>query len=152
MAVVRTNPLPAGRYWIYVFRPGYTTWVEWRTAYQDVLTIERQEGVEAPLLPGVSSPATGHSMTSESMWILFRTSEPTTWPQVELGFPTIAEEAGLKERTDIEQAPPPPPSVGETIDNAVEGAETAVERVGQSLENLAFAALVIWGISRVMKD
>lgn len=91
-AMERTNPLPAGRYWVDVFAPqedAFQAWLQKNKANVAVTTTETFDPIDG--YPG-------------RVWRLFEVSAPVTWEGP--GFPTIAG-ADVQTAADTVQRPDP---------------------------------------------
>lgn len=91
-AVERTNPLPAGRYWIDVFAPDTDTFNAWLSSNTATIKVISTQHFDA------------NSGGPPRDWILFQVTAPTPWHGP--GFPTIAD-ASVTSSDDTAQKPPP---------------------------------------------
>ena len=86
MPQVRANPLPAGRYWIFVQSPSIEILEQW-LKYPGVTTLKREES--GGMRPFVSP---------NEVFVLFEISLPLPWPRG-IGFPNSAARTSTKPRT-----------------------------------------------------
>ena len=111
MAVERRDPLPPGRYWIYVLEDELEDWDEWARDHSGavhVVASERQTTL-SPYTPAVMATRPDGSiiMDAAGAWILFDVMAPTPW--VGFGFPTIVTDPTITRSEQIVQAPAPDP-------------------------------------------
>lgn len=111
MAVERRDPLPPGRYWVYVLEDELVRWDEWardHSATVHVVSSERKKKLSSytPAL-FVTRPDLSIIMDEAGAWFLFDVSAPTPW--VGFGFPTIVTDPAVRSSTDVEEAPDPEP-------------------------------------------
>jgi hypothetical protein len=133
-ALERTNPLPAGRYWVDVFQPDAEAFGAWLS----------------------SNKATVHVVSTQSFekndggpprdWYLFQVSAPTPWQGP--GFPTIAD-ASVTSSADTAQRPDPAPDpVSQLADassdlfSSVHSAATALPMVAVIAAGVGVAILI----------
>jgi hypothetical protein len=111
MAVERRDPLPPGRYWIYVLEDELEDWDEWsreHSATVRVVASERKKKL-SPFVPAifVTRPDLSIIMEEAGAWFLFDVTAPTAW--VGFGFPTIVTDMTIIRSEQVEQAPDPLP-------------------------------------------
>jgi hypothetical protein len=111
MAMVRKNPLPAGRYWIDIPRGSQDIWDLWLKKNADVVHVEKKE----------SDSWLKTSITN----YIFTVDEPTIWPRG-VGFPNTAG-AEVKKKADVVQRPPPPTAADVVKDIAQTASEAATQ-------------------------
>jgi hypothetical protein len=128
-AVERTNPLPAGRYWVDVFTPqeaAFQSWLQRNKANVIVTSTETFPGEThwfGPDDPG-------------RVWRLFEVNAPVTWEGP--GFPTIAG-ASVKSSADTSDRPAPEP---DAIDK--------LKDLGGDTTSAAKTALIVTGVAVVV--
>ena len=93
MPQVRANPLPAGRYWIFVQSPSIEILEQW-LKYPGVTTLKREES--GGMRPFVAP---------NEVFVLFEISLPLPWPRG-IGFPNSAA-PDEHEAADVKTRPPP---------------------------------------------
>ena len=111
MAVERRNPLPPGRYWVYVLEDELEAWDEWareHSATVRVVASEQKKKLPA-FRPAIfaTRPDLSIIMDEAGAWILFDVTAPTEW--VGFGFPTIVTDMTITQSSQVEQAPAPDP-------------------------------------------
>lgn len=133
MPQIRKNPLPAGRYWIFVQQPSIDILDQW-LKYPGVEVEKREES--GGLRPFVSP---------NEVFVIFDISLPLPWPRG-IGFPNSAA-PDERQATDVKQRPPP-----QTVKQVVKDiAETASEAATEAVTGtvvLALIALYIMSRSR----
>ena len=131
MPQVRKNPLPAGRYWIFVQAPSIEILDQW-LRYPGV-TIEKRE--ESGGFKPFVSP--------NEVFVLFEISLPLPWPRG-IGFPNAAA-ADERKAADVKTRPPPL-----TVKQAVKDiAETASEAATSAITGTVIVvAIVLWAASQ----
>jgi len=111
VALERRDPLPPGRYWIYVLEDELEDWSEWSRAHAATVHVvaSEQKTKLAPFTPAVFATRWDGSiiMDGAGAWFLFDVSAPTPW--VGFGFPTIVTDMTIRRSTDVEAAPEPEP-------------------------------------------
>lgn len=128
MAVERRDPVPAGRYWVFLKKeeiPAWQSWVKNSSPNVAVVASETQFVTPDGMLWAVSpESATRLDVLKEARgeWILFDVKAPTPW--VGFGFPTIAD-GSVKSSTDVITAPSPEPDVHPS-EKIVEAVKTLV--------------------------
>jgi len=125
MPIMRTNPLPPGRYWVDVFDPKRGEFRGWLADHSDTVHVVHQEDK----LPRDDYPA--------ETWYLFEVLAPTPWEGP--GFPTIADDS-VKASVDTSDRPAPPPSIAEQTGEVID----SVEAAAKSAEEAAKTGL--WGV------
>lgn len=105
MAVERRDPVPPGRYWVFILPKEEEQWARWVTANQAtvrVVGVERKEKLE-PYVPAIfaTRPDLSIIMQDGGAWLLFDILQPTPW--VGLGFPTIVNSSSVKSSSQVEQ-------------------------------------------------
>ena len=124
MALVRTQPLPAGRYWIDVRGEQLDAWMAWIKANPGTVTVEHAEPVEVTPFIG---PAVGIT------FFIFSTARPLQFDQRLFGFPSSAP-ADIKSANDTAQRPPTPSIKSEFIDPLLEQVQAAAgSNLGRAL-------------------
>ena len=110
MAVVRTSPLPPGRYWVVVFERDALEWSLWTRRYADRVKVRATQGLD----PGsVLENLLGGNAPAE--WVQFDVTEPVPWEGP--GFPNSIPE-GIPVPTswgEVVQAPEPEPTTEERL-------------------------------------
>ncbi len=111
MAVERREPLPPGRYWIYILEDELGDWDEWARAHSAtvrVVATERKTALpsHAPAVM-VTRPDLSIIMDAAGAWVLFDVLTPTPW--IGFGFPTIVTDRSITQSSHVEQAPDPEP-------------------------------------------
>lgn len=132
MPQVRQNPLPVGRYWIFVQGQAQDILKLWFQQHTGTVEIEKTEpsGGVWPFLSAY-----------ETFYIFYVTS-PTTWPRG-IGFPNADPTA--QKAADVMQRPPAP-TVKETVKDIAETAsEAATNAIGVTA---LLAVIVLWALSR----
>jgi hypothetical protein len=131
MPQIRKNPLPAGRYWIFVQAPGIEILDQW-LKYPGVTVLKREES--GGLRPFVSP---------NEVFVLFEISLPLPWPRG-IGFPNAAA-LNENQASDVVQRPPPM-----TVKQAAKDIiETASEAATEAITGTVIvAAIVLWAVSR----
>lgn len=107
----RRDPLPAGRYWVYIDQSEVDRWQAWVTASAGkvkVVATEQQKAM-ARWVPAVFLTRWDLSIIQSVVgeWILFDVLEPTKW--VGFGYPTTVIDPKVRSATDIATAPAPAP-------------------------------------------
>jgi hypothetical protein len=92
MAQVRRNPLPAGRYWIWIAADKEPQWLAYRVKNFDVLKIESEQATHEGY---------GASETRSGTTYIFTTKEPIIWP-AGIGFSNTAGQE-VKKPSDVIQ-------------------------------------------------
>lgn len=105
----RRDPVPVGRYWIYIDKNEVDRWQKWVSASQGkvkVIVTEAQQAM-ATWLPAIFVTRWDLDIIKSTVgyWILFAVLEPVAW--VGLGYPTTVIDPTVKSSTDIMTAPAP---------------------------------------------
>jgi hypothetical protein len=131
MPQIRKNPLPAGRYWIFVQAPSIEILDQW-LKYPGVTVLKREES--GGLRPFVSP---------NEVFVLFEISLPLPWPRG-IGFPNAAA-LNETQASDVVQRPPPM-----TVKQAAKDIiETASEAATEAITGtVILAAIVLWAVSQ----
>ena len=95
MAMMRKNPLPPGRYWIYIQKPSAEVWEGWLKRNADVVTVEKKE----------EYGGLGPFINPNETFYIFNVKEPTIWPRG-VGFANTADPS-VKGSEDTVIRPPP---------------------------------------------
>jgi len=120
MPMVRENPLPKGRYWIFVQKPALPVFERWLEGNAATVTLERREdsGGMRPFL------------TPNESFFLFSVNAPTVWTRG-AGFPNTA--GDVVKADDVGQRPPPLTTAGivrDIVQTAEESARDTLIAVG----------------------
>ncbi|HEV8550419.1 MAG TPA: hypothetical protein VGQ57_15350 [Polyangiaceae bacterium] len=111
MAIERRDPVPKGRYWLFLLEGEEERWQAWVTEHRDSVRVIASETKQklAPYRPAIfaTRPDLSIIMEEGGAWVLFDVLAPTPW--VGLGYPTIVTDPAVHSSTDIEQAPAPLP-------------------------------------------
>lgn len=105
MALERRDPVPAGRYYIFIKADESDAWAGWVEQYADrVKPIAIESQSISPDSPIWATTPTG-SIVKEHVgdWILFDVTAPVPW--VKLGLPTIVTDPSVRSTVDVYQAP-----------------------------------------------
>lgn len=111
MAVERRDPVPPGRYWVYLDKEEIPTWAKWLEQFPGSVRVIATE-VQAITPHGVIwaiKPDLEIIKTAVGEWILFDVLRPVPW--VGFGFPTIVTDPNVKGTSDVMTAPVPEDSV-----------------------------------------
>ncbi len=107
----RRDPLPAGRYWVYIDDSETDKWAAWQSAHKDTVSTIVTEPQQAIYrwVPAIFQTRWDLDIIThtEGYWILFDVKAPTAW--VGLGYPTTVIDSTVKSSTDIATAPKPGP-------------------------------------------
>ncbi len=130
--MVRKNPLPAGRYWIYVNKASQSIDIFelWLKKNADIVTVERKD-TYGDLWPFISP---------NEIFYIFVLKEPTIWPRG-VGFPNEAD-ASVKTPDDTKIRGPVP-----TAADVLRDIEETAAEAGKKVMSAAFdwTALVAIG-------
>jgi len=139
MPMVRKNPLPAGRYWIYIQKPSADIWALYLKKNADILTVERKD-TYGELWPFISPNET---------FYIFSTKEPSIWPRG-VGFAnTAGAEVKSPDDTKIRGPVPTYKDVLHDIEEtAAEAAAAAKDAFSVSWRTLLIAGGVYWLLTR----
>lgn len=97
MPMVRKNPLPPGRYWIYIQQASQDIFDLWLKKNSDVVTVERKDS-SGGLWPLIAP--------NETFYVFLVKEAGIIWPRG-VGFPNTAD-ASVKTSNDVTQRPPAP--------------------------------------------
>lgn len=105
MALERRDPVPAGRYYIYINADESETWNAWvESSGGRVKPIAIEAQTISPDSPVWATTPTGGIIKEHvGDWILFDVTEPVPW--VKLGLPTIVTDPKVRSTVDVYQAP-----------------------------------------------
>jgi hypothetical protein len=110
--IERQNPVPPGRYWIYIDIKEDARWQSWVREHSGKVKVIATEGQQAMAtwLPAIFVTRWDLDIIKSTVgyWILFAVLEPVPW--VGLGYPTTVPDVTVKSSTDIMTAPAPEPS------------------------------------------
>lgn len=138
MAQERRNPLPIGRYWVYVPEDKLEFWQAWLAAHPSVQSRAAEALMElvdrswiwsltpAALLPGDQ----GVLQRTAGYWILFDVTSPVPWNGP--GFPTIVTDLTITRAAQVVQAP-------DLKDTPKTGLEKFFDSLGTA------GVVVVWG-------
>lgn len=140
MPMVRNNPLPAGRYWIYIRKGASSDIFElWLAQHADVVTIERKE-TSGDLWPIIKPDET---------FYVFVTKDKVVWPRG-VGFPNTAD-ATVKTPEDTKTRGPTPTYkdvLHDIEETAAEAAAKAKSLATDWTTGLVIAAAIYWLLNR----
>jgi hypothetical protein len=110
-AMERRDPVPAGRYWVYIDESEVARWQEWVRASNGKvkpIVTEAQNKISS-WVPAVFATRWDLSIITSiaGYWILFDVLEPVKW--VGFGYPTTVIDPSVRSATDVTSAPPPAP-------------------------------------------
>ena len=120
MPQVRENPLPKGRYWIFVQKPALPVFEAWLQGNAATVTLERRE----------DSGGLRPFLTPNESFFIFSVNAPTVWTRG-AGFPNTA--GDVTKADDVGKRPPPitPGSIiRDMVETAEEGARDTLIAVG----------------------
>lgn len=117
-ALVRTNPLPVGRYWIDIFPDGIADWVGWSGGNLATVSVEKTELYEGTskiaewlgwIYPWVPTPTNpDKTVLPDRVWVIFNVSAPTEWTIAgSVGWPSTAPKGVIETSDDTVQKPDP---------------------------------------------
>jgi hypothetical protein len=109
VAIERRDPVPPGRYWIYLKKEELSHWEEWlriNAGKVSVVASETQTQTPEGLL-WATTPTGDIIKNAVGEWILFDVKVPVPW--VGFGFPTIVTDPNVRSTTDVMTAPEPEP-------------------------------------------
>lgn len=128
-AIERRDPLPAGRYWVYIDDEEVDAWQDWVSKSDGkvkTLIMEPQKEV-ARWLPAVFATRpelfilqsiTGPIIQSVAgYWVLFDVLTPVIW--IGFGYPTTVIDPTIRSATDVASTPPPDPDPYSGLRNLV---------------------------------
>ena len=106
MPLERRNPLPAGRYWLFLDQAAAPLFDDWKASHRDAVKLARTS----------FDADTGYS------WYVFSVSKPVPWQPESFGWPNIAD-ASVKDPTDVTSGldAVPPPDILEAITELAAG-------------------------------
>jgi len=132
MPLVKTEPLPVGRYWIDIFgTEDGQAFTKWQAFNSEFVKIEKTEHYEANAEAG--APEGGD-------FVIFTVSQPVAWGLASrIGWPSTAG-AEVQTSQDTIQAPPPEPNFWEQV-----GADGKLSVAGWVPWAIGGAVLVIGG-------
>lgn len=140
MAMVRKNPLPAGRYWIYIRKGASADIFElWLSHHKDVVTVERKD-MYGDLWPIIKADET---------FYVFNTKSPVVWPRG-VGFPNAAD-ATVKTPDDTKIRGPTPTykDVVKDIEETAAEAAAAAKAYATDWSTMLIVALgLYWLVNR----
>lgn len=116
MAMERRDPVPPGRYYLYISSDEASTWQAWVTEHRDrVMVVAVEAQTITPDSPVWATTPTG-SIIKEHVgdWVLFDVKAPVPW--VKLGLPTIVTDPRVRSTQDVYKLPPPEPSDSGPLD------------------------------------
>lgn len=148
----RRDPIPAGRYWVYIDESEVARWSAWVTSNEGrvkVLVTEPQLTLSS-WLPAIFQTRWDLSVIQsvKGYWILFEASEPVKW--VGLGYPTTVIDPAIKSATDVMTAPAPTPDtdmLGDSPLGAVLGQLKTILLIGGGL----FIAVQIMNLAQTLQ-
>jgi len=114
-ALERSNPLPAGRYWVDVFSPDSAAFGAWLTSNQATVRVVSTQSFEK----NDAGPARD--------WYLFQVTAPTPWNGP--GFPTIADASVTSSADTVQRPDPQPDPLSTAADTASDLAASAQKAV-----------------------
>lgn len=119
----RRDPLPAGRYWVYIDESEVERWAEWVKASEGkVKPVTTEAQLYVPRwIPAVFATRWDLSIIQsvKGYWILFDVVAPVKW--VGFGYPTTVIDPAVRSSTDVITAPAPEPEwnpIGEMFASA----------------------------------
>lgn len=130
MAQVRTQPLPAGRYWLDVPITQLDPWMLWVRSNPQTVSIEHSEVA--------GSPAAGLT------FFIFRTSKPMRFDQRSFGFPSLAGPE-IQTANDTVQRPPTPTAKSEVLDPLLEQVQAAA---GSNLGRAVLIGVLLYAFTK----
>jgi hypothetical protein len=138
----RTNPIPAGRYWLDLIGDEKRVRFEGavsglNSAHPGLVHVESTVHHSADE-PGATQPRD---------WVLFALSAPTIW-DFSIGTPTIAG-ANVHSEADTIQRPDPEPDITTRIDNALRSSQQAVQTIAWVIAGSVLAAGVLIVVSHL---
>lgn len=114
--LVKTNPLPVGRYWIDVFEDGIPSWIGWSGGNLATVSVEKTEFYEGTTLlgkiagwiyPWVPTPTNPDKVVQpDRVFVIFNVTSPTMWTIAETnGRPSIAPKGVIETSDDTVSKP-----------------------------------------------
>jgi hypothetical protein len=129
--MVRKNPLPPGRYWIYIQKAAQDIFDLWLKKNPDVVTVEKKE----------TSGALWPIIAPDETFYVFNVKEPTIWPRG-VGFPNTAD-AAVKSSNDVTKRGPPT-TAKDVLKDIEQTASEAAKSVFDDFKVVAIIALAAW--------
>jgi len=136
--MVRANPLPPGRYWIFIGKASLDIFELWLKKNADVVTVEKKEtyGDVWPIIK------------PDEAFYIFAVKEKTIWPRG-VGFPntadpTITSPADVKTRGPV-------PTVKDVVKDIAQTAAEAASSATGSLVTIAVIAGLVWAYTQGRK-
>lgn len=145
MTEERRNPLPAGRYWLFVSEPNRIAFETWRTVNAASVKVEVTESETN------TDPPTEFFIfnTVESVPVPGGTGTiavPLEWDAKAFGFPSIAG-PDVHSSADVTRAPPLPKDATDQISDALDEVGSFGKAVGVGL----FAVGAVWLIGKFLE-
>ena len=149
----RRDPLPKGRYWVYIDDSETGTWGDWQAEHQDSVSTIATEPQQAIYrwLPAIFQTRWDLDIIThtEGYWILFDVKTPVAW--VGLGYPTTVIDPTVKSATDVATAPPPAPTgdplAGTSFGELLTGARNLL-LIGGAL----YVGTQVFGLAKLMRS
>lgn len=128
MAVERRDPVPPGRYWIFLKKEEMSVWADWTKLHSGAVKVVASETqfVTPEGFIWAATPTGDIIKDAHGEWVLFDVVAPVPW--VGFGFPTIVTDPTIRSSTDVITAPAP------------EADKYVVEEITKALQTLIF-----WG-------
>lgn len=126
MAVERRDPVPPGRYWVWLMPEDTARWTSWTRAHAGKVSTRVTEG----------DPDSGYH-------VVFDVIAPVPW--VGFGFPTIVESGTLPTTSQTVQAPAPEPGFAERLERGLNEGFAQVKTV-------VLIGAGIWILSKVLSN
>jgi hypothetical protein len=108
MAVERRDPVPIGRYWIFLKTDeldAWQTWVHDNAGKVFVVSSETQITIPDGGILWATRPDASIIKDAQGEWILFDVRQPVKW--IGFGFPTIVTDPNVRSSSDVMTAPAP---------------------------------------------
>lgn len=125
-ALMRTNPLPVGRYWLDVFGDNRDKMASWVTSGGSSVQVQDTESFDE----NSGGPARD--------FYIFKVLAPLAWDAVTFGYPTVAD-SSVNSSDDTVQKP------------AVESTQDILQAAGDTVTKIAFWGAIIVGGVLVLK-
>lgn len=135
MTEMRQNPLPAGRYWVFVSKPHSAAFETWRAINKDSVHVEVTEATE---------PAFFIFTVAESVKVPGGTSTitiPVQWDANTFGFPSVAGPE-VKSSSDVTQAPDLPKDPTDQLSDTLDGIGSLGKALGVGVAAVLGAYLI----------
>lgn len=129
--MVRTNPLPAGRYWIWIAADKESVWLKYRVNHFGVLMIESESATHEGY---------GWNETRSGTTYIFTTTAPIPW-LAGVGFPNTAP-AELKTADTIQRPQVP------TLADDVRRIATEAQEAANTLVTVVVVGVLIWALTK----